>query len=151
MKIIYGMQCIQDKYESHNNSLNIVDFYSLFLIYLKNFGSNYMSKGWGRTEKWGSWARGWGMFQDVMGDMGWINQSINDAFANKQIRWWIIMEHSIKSMCLNLHAAYSLHPLSQTHTHTQTHVMDTVIVVINNRRKKTQPKEKGKGNPENLV
>jgi len=27
------------------------------------------------------------------------------------------MEHSIKSMCLNLHAAYSLHPLSQTHTH----------------------------------
>lgn len=41
--------------------------------------------------------------------------------------------------------------LSLKHTHTQTHVMDTVIVVINNRRKKTQPKEKGKGNPENLV
>ena len=41
--------------------------------------------------------------------------------------------------------------LSNTHARTQTHVMDTVIVVINNRRKKTQPKEKGKGNPENLV
>ena len=84
MKIIYGMQCIQDKYESHNNSLNIVDFYSLFLIYLKNFGSNYMSKGRGRTEKWGSWARGWGMFQDVMGTWGEsINQSTTLLQTNK--------------------------------------------------------------------
>lgn len=54
------------------------------------------------------------------------------------------MEHSIKSMCSNLHAAYSLNPLCLSDTHT-----DTLIIVINNRKKKnTAPKKKGKGKPQ---
>ena len=47
------------------------------------------------------------------------------------------MEHSIKSMCLNLHAAYSLHPLSLKHTRTHANARDG----HSNRRPQQQEEE----------
>jgi len=100
-----------------------------------------------QNRKWGSWAKRVGNVPRCYG----VNQSIYHAFANKQIRWWIIMEHIVLRVWAQIYMPLIVFILFLNQTHTQTHgVMDTVIIVeislSTNRRKKTQPK-KGKGSP----